>query len=173
MWLTRFNRRFRHLIHELGKFGVVGAVAFLVDTGLFALLLHLGGESLLAKTIATVVAATVAFLGNRFWTWRHRARSGLTREYVLYFTFNGIGLGISLAVLWTSHYGLGRIWPVFASPLADLISANIVGLAAATIFRFWSYRRFVFREPPATDDAAPIVGPSLPSMTSRDRDEVA
>lgn len=172
VWLTRLYRRFRHLVHELGKFGVVGGVAFIVDTGLLALLLQLAVESLLAKTAATVVAATVAFLGNRFWTWRHRLRSGLTREYVLYFTFNGIGLGISLAVLGISHYGLGRIWPVFTTPLADVLAANVVGLAAATVFRFWSYRRFVFREPVAAG-SVPGGHSSLPTATSRERDGVA
>ncbi|WP_239677457.1 GtrA family protein [Natronosporangium hydrolyticum] len=146
MWLTRLSERFRGLVHEMGKFGVVGAVAYAVDTGIFVILV-LTMESLVAKTIATAVAATVAFIGNRFWTWRHRARSGLTREYVLYFTFNGIGLAISLAILGASHYGLGAIWPAFQTPLADVIAANVVGLVAATIFRFWSYRTFVFREP--------------------------
>lgn len=152
MWPIRLCARFRGLVAELGKFGVVGAVAYLVDTGVFALLL-LVVESLLAKTVATMVAATVAFVGNRFWTWRHRARSGLPREYVLYFTLNGIGLAISLGFLGITHYGLGALWHAFRTPLADVISANVVGLAAATIFRFWSYRRFVFREPvtPVTD----------------------
>lgn len=160
MWLTDLYRRFQHLVHELGKFGIVGAVAYLIDTALFAgLVLVL--ESLTAKTIAGLVAATVAFIGNRFWTWRHRARSGLAREYILYFTFNGIGLVIALAFLWVSHYGLGAIWPVFQSPLADLLAANVVGLAAGTSFRFWSYRRFVFR---------PVVSTELAPATSSVRD---
>lgn len=147
MPVTQLYAKFRGLVHELGKFGVVGAVAFGVDTGAFAALLLMGMESLVAKTIATVIAATVAFAGNRFWTWRYRRRSGLAREYVLYFTFNGIGLAVSLAVLGVSHYGLGALWPgVFKTPLADLVAANVVGLVAATIFRFWSYRTFVFRE---------------------------
>ncbi len=172
VWLTRLYRRFRHLVHELGKFGTVGAVAFIVDTGLLTVLLQLKVESLLAKTAATVVAATVAFLGNRFWTWRHRQRSGLTREYVLYFTFNGIGLGISLAVLGISHYGLGRIWPGFATPLADVLSANVIGRAAATIFRFWSYRRFVFREPVAAE-TTPGRRSSVPAAAPSEPDGVA
>ena len=50
-----------------------------------------------------------------------------------------IGLGISLTILWFSHYVLG-----LTSPLADNISANIVGLGAGSLFRFWAYRRFVF-----------------------------
>jgi putative flippase GtrA len=155
VWLSRLYARFRELLHELGKFGIVGGVAYLVDTAIFALLLMVGTESLIAKTLATVVAATVAFVGNRFWTWRHRARSGLAREYGLYFTFNGIGLVISLAVLGASHYGLGTIWPeVFRTPLADLVAANVIGLAAGTAFRFWSYRRYVFPEHARADGAA-------------------
>jgi putative flippase GtrA len=139
--------RFRHIIHELGKFGIVGSVAFAVDTVLLALLLDMGVESLTAKTLATVVSATVAFLGNRFWTWRHRERSGLAREYTLYFIFNVVGLAIALAVLALSHYGLGAIWPVFQTTTADLIAANIIGTMFGTMFRFWSYRRFVFLKP--------------------------
>lgn len=136
--------RFRHLIHELGKFGVVGGTAFIIDTVTYGVLLNAGMETTVAKIIATVISATAAFAGNRFWTWRHRARSTLHREYVLYFTFNLVGLGITLAVLGFSHYVLGGIWPVFTTPGADLIAAQLVGNAIATVFRFWSYRRFVF-----------------------------
>lgn len=144
--IARLYARFGHLVRELGKFGTVGAVAFLVDLSLFNVFgSGLGMEPLLAKTLATVVSATVAFLGNRFWTWRHRSRSGLHREYLLYFFFNAVGLGIALACLGISHYGLGAIWPgVFQTTLADNVSAQLVGTALGTLFRFWSYRRFVF-----------------------------
>lgn len=153
MWLTRLYQRFRGLVHELSKFGVVGAIAYVVDTVVFVLLLQVM-ETLVAGALATAVAATVAFLGNRFWTWRHRARTGLAREYVLYFTFNAIGLLIVLAVLGVSHYGLGAIWPAFQSSLADVVAKNVVGLALGTSFRFWSYRRFVFRERASVSELA-------------------
>src|SRR5690606_14035214 len=97
LWLTDLYRRFKHLVHELGKFGIVGGIAYLVDSLLLVVLDNQGWEPMTAKTVATLIAATVAFLGNRFWTWRHRARSGLAREYALYFVFNAIGLGIALA----------------------------------------------------------------------------
>lgn len=154
--------RFRHLILELGKFGTVGAVAFVVDTLLYASFLQEGVETLTAKTLSTVVSATVAFLGNRFWTWRHRERSGLAREYTLYFLFNVVGLAIGLATVAISHYGLGALWPhVFQSTLADLISANIIGTAFGTLFRFWSYRRFVFPPARIAEESAPEVEPAV------------
>ncbi|GAA0816815.1 membrane protein [Spirilliplanes yamanashiensis] len=143
--MARFRERFGHLVHEMGKFGTVGAVAFAVDLVIFTALIDNDVERLTAKTISTVIAATIAFIGNRFWTWRHRERTNLRREYGLYFFFNTVGLGIALAVLGISHYGLGAIWPhIFATKWADLISAQLVGTACGTLFRFWSYRRFVF-----------------------------
>lgn len=145
--------RFRHIVHELGKFGTVGIIAYVVDTVLYGLMLTADVETLFAKTMATVVSATVAFVGNRFWTWRHRQRSGLTREYLLYFGFNAAGLGIALAVLGISHYGLGSVWPIFATDLADIIAAQFVGNAFATVFRFWAYRRFVFIAPAEVSSA--------------------
>lgn len=142
--IRRLYARFQSIIHELGKFGVVGLTAYIVDSGVYALLLYAGLETLVSKTIATVIAATVAFIGNRFWTWRHRPRSSLTKEYLLYFGFNAAGLGIQLATLGITHYGLGSVWPILATPVADFIFAQIIGNAFATVFRFWAYRRFVF-----------------------------
>jgi putative flippase GtrA len=137
--------RFQHLIHELGKFGTVGLVAFAVDTVIFNVLRIRGVESLTSAVISMVIAATVAFVGNRFWTWRDRERSGLHREYSLYFVFNAIGLLITLACLAISTYGLGSIWPVFTTPLAENISKQLIGTALGTTFRFWAYRNIVFR----------------------------
>lgn len=131
------------LVRELAKFGVVGAVAYVVDVGVFNVL-RVGLEEgpLVSKTVSVVVATTVAYAGNRHWTFRHRGRSGLAREYVLFFVLNGVGLGIALACLAVSHYMLG-----FTSALADNVAANVVGLALGTAFRFWSYRRWVFTDP--------------------------
>jgi putative flippase GtrA len=131
---------------ELSKFLTVGGVGFIVDVSVFNVLRFAGGEGplydkpLTAKVISVVVATLVTYAGNRQWTWRHRERSGYLREYVLFFVLNGIAMGIAVGTLAISHYVLG-----FTSPLADNIAANVLGLALGTAFRFWSYRRFVFR----------------------------
>jgi putative flippase GtrA len=128
----------------VSKFGTVGSIAFGVDLIIFNVLLQVGSETLLAKTISTAIATTLAFLGNRFWTWRHRDHHHMGRQYTTFFLLNAVGLGIGLACLAISHYGLGQIWPALQSPLADNISGQLVGTALGTLFRFWSYRRFVF-----------------------------
>jgi putative flippase GtrA len=162
--LGRLHDGLSHLVRELLKFGVVGAVAFVVDVGLFNLVLHATEKPLTSKTISTVVATTVAYLGNRYWTFRRRSRSGLGREYTLFFLLNGVGLLIALSCLAISHYLLG-----FTSRWADNIAANGIGLALGTTFRFWSYRRFVFpallpeaAAPGTVDPAGPVSADPLP-----------
>ncbi|MBI1379344.1 MAG: GtrA family protein [Frankiales bacterium] len=151
------SQRLGSLLHEVAKFGVVGIVALVVDVGLFNVLRFAGGEGpfydkpLTAKVISVTVATTVAYFGNRYWTFRNRGRTTFRREYLLFFVLNGVGLGISVACLWFSHYALG-----LTGPVADNISANVVGLGLGTLFRFWSYRRWVFPADPAAADEAAI-----------------
>jgi len=137
--------RFKHEIHELGKFGVVGAFAWVVDTGVFKACLDANANQYLAAVISTLVSATFAFLGNRFWTWRDRRGASLHREYVLYAFFNAIGLLIAIGCLLVNDKILGAIWPsIFHTQLASIIAKNGLGLVLGTAFRFWSYKRFVF-----------------------------
>ena len=41
-------------------------------------------------------------------------------------------------------------------PIADNVSANVIGLGLGTLFRFWSYRRWVFPEDADSADEAAI-----------------
>lgn len=152
--------RLRGLVHELGKFGAVGGFAFTVDLVLYNVLLQAGVETLIAKAGSTVVATTIAFFGNRFWTWRHGEHTNMARQYTTFFVLNLIGLGIALACLAISHYGLGSVWPAAQSKLADNIAGLGVGTALGTLFRFWSYRRYVFRVTAAPADGAPVSSPT-------------
>ncbi len=132
--------RFRVLIHEAAKFGVVGAVGFVVSLG-GADVLHfdLNAGKYKAVIIATVLATIVTFVGNRWWAFRHRERSGVGQETVLFFVFNGVGLLIQLACvgLVVDLGGLqGKLWYNLA---------NLTGIGLGTLFRFWSYRKWVWK----------------------------
>jgi putative flippase GtrA len=142
MQLKDFVTRMRK---ELGKFGVIGLVAYIIDLTIFNVLRFAGGEGplydkpLTAKVISVLAATTFAYFGNRHWTFKDRSRSSFRRQYTLFFVFNAVGMIISLSCLWVSHYLLG-----FESALADNISANVVGLVLGTVFRFWGYHNWVF-----------------------------
>lgn len=138
---------------ELAKFGAIGAISYIIDVGIFNGLRFASHEGLLhdkpltAKAISVAVATTFAYFGNRFWTFKHRARTSFRREYVLFFALNGVAMGLALFCLWLSHYVLK-----LTTPLADNISANVIGLVLGTVFRFWGYRKWVFLEHPQTTD---------------------
>ena len=145
---SRLETRVRGLFSELAKFGTVGALSFLVDVTVFNAVLHVLDKPLTAKVVSTLFSATNAFLLNRAWSFKHRERTSMRREYTLFFGLNVIGLSIALLCLFVSHYVLG-----FESRLADNIAANGVGLVLGTLFRFWSYRRFVWTAPTQVEEA--------------------
>ena len=137
------------LRREASGFALVGAFGLAVDIGGYNALVHLGGDGwleeqpLVAKTVSLIAGTTVAYFGNRFWTYRDRPRGRLSREYTLYMALSAVALAISLACLALSRYVLG-----LTSPIADNISANVIGLALGSLFRFLSYRRYVFPQHP-------------------------
>lgn len=138
--------RFRQVAHEGLKFLAVGGLGYLVDVGVFNLLMYAGEgggvlnhKPLTAKVISVVVATLVTYAGNRTWTFSARARTGVAREYALFFVLNAVGLVITALPLAVSRYVLG-----LSGPVADNLAANVVGWGLASLFRFWSYRRWVF-----------------------------
>lgn len=144
-WVLLSWYRLHQLVREGLKFATVGGVGYIVDIGLFNILLYAGSQGILhdqplqAKTVSVIAATIVTYVGHRAWTFRHRARVKHSRGYPLFFLFNGIGLGIALGCLGFSRYVLD-----LSGPLADNISANVVGLALGTLFRYWAYRTWVF-----------------------------
>jgi putative flippase GtrA len=140
--MNRGYQRFRKVIHEGAKFGIVGLIGIGVTNIVFGPLhndLHLG--VLTSVTIATVVATVVTFVGNRYWSFRHREGAGTGREGLTFFILNGIGLLIQYAVLGLGDYGLG-----LTTKLENYIALNL-GIAVGTLFRFWSYRKWVWVPP--------------------------
>ena len=140
--LAASYRRFRKLIHEGAKFLVVGLIGIGV-TNLVFIPLHgpLGLGPLTSVTIATIVATCFTFLGNRHWSFRDREGAGTAREGVTFFVLNGFGLLIQYAVLGFSNYALG-----LTTRLENVLAVNL-GIGLGTLFRFWSYRKWVWVPP--------------------------
>lgn len=141
-------------LRELAKFGSVGAVAYVVDLGLFNLLSFgpgelLGHKPLTAKIVSVAVATLVAWVGNRYWTFSARRTQARGRELAAFVVVNVGGMLIAVGCLAISTYALG-----LSSPLAKNVSANVVGLALGTAFRYVAYRRLVFTGDPAEDAPA-------------------
>ena len=139
---------------ELGAFGVVGAVCFALDLALFQVLYtSFRADAVTAKLVATLVTMTIAFLGHRYWSFSHRARTGIRREYVLFGAVNGVTLLIGLAVVAFVRYPLGQDGALV------LQAANVAAIGLGTAIRFLAYRRWVFPRRPGLV-AAPSPAPA-------------
>jgi putative flippase GtrA len=126
----------------MAKFGIVGAINTALDFGIFNLLyVGLGWPAMGANSASVAVAATSSFFMNRHWTFRHRARTALRREYTLFFLLNGVGLLIASACILVVEQGLHQTGPLW------LNIAKVAGLVLGMVFRFTTYKRFVFLSP--------------------------
>lgn len=154
------RNRFHQATRELAKFGIIGAVNTLVDFGLWNLLIEtvMQNDEVKAKILSSLTATTSAYFMNRHWTFRHRSRNAVHREYVLFFFFNAVGLGIQALAIFAAKYGFDvtdRLW---------LNVVNFGSLGVGTLFRFWAYRRFVWLKP--TETPASSAGASAAPSTS-------
>jgi len=138
----------RPWLRDLIRFGMVGGLGFLVDVGLFNLLrvTVLSGDQhgapLIAKSIALVAAIAVNWAGNRWWAFRDRRGERVGREALSFLALGIASSLVSLLCLGLSHYALG-----LTSPLADNISANVVGVAIGSAIRFFVIRAVIFARP--------------------------
>ncbi|GGF14203.1 GtrA family protein [Subtercola lobariae] len=147
---TLYSRLLKYLL----KFGVVGAVGFVVDVVVFNALLvggigsdHWLSGPIWAKVVSVAAATLVTWFGNRYWTFREHRRANYLRELFEFSVVAVSGLLINLVCLYISHYVLG-----YTSLIADNISGTLIGTLLATIFRFVLYRYWVFNQHRVADD---------------------
>ncbi|CAL9542513.1 GtrA family protein [Streptomyces sp. Tu 3180] len=153
--MERGSSRLRRLCREAAKFGAVGGAGVLVNLGVFNLVRQVTDLQVVrASVIATVVAIVFNYVGFRYFTYRDRDKSGRTREMSLFLLFSAVGLVIENGVLYTATYGFG--WD---SPLQSNVF-KFLGIGVATLFRFWSYRTWVFRALPVREPAPGAVARS-------------
>ena len=138
----RLLAKLSRLRHELAKFVAVGGVCFVVDF-MIAHVLHndLGVGPIKAKTVSTVVATGLSYLGYRLWSFAHRIdaeETTHTRDLVKYSLINLIGLVLTLLPIAFVEYVLNL------KTSLDYDISQVVWTGMATLFRFWGYRRYVF-----------------------------
>jgi putative flippase GtrA len=146
--------RLRPLVSELAKFLVVGGFCFVLDVLLaYVFRFEVGLGPTTSKTLSTVIATGVSYVGNRLWSFAHRvdADNGHGQDIGAYAAINLVGLVITLVPVDVAHYVLSE-----TSPLAFTVS-GILGTAVATVFRFWAYRKYVFDLEPDLAERAALV----------------
>jgi len=151
-------QRWQRLVPEMTKFGVIGVINTAIDMAIYNALLSIG--PIKASAVSMTVATTSSYLMNRYWTFARRQRSSAPREYVLFFALNLVGFVIQSTPIAFAKYGMHFSEDGTIVDLLAFNIAKIVGIGMGMLFRFWSYRTFVFKAPvegaAVTADAAAL-----------------
>ncbi len=159
--ITALAKTNRKEFKRFGKFLVVGVTGFVVDFGIFNLLLRaLNFHPVLAQAISFTSAATNNFTWNRYWTYPDSRSKPILRQFGMFFTLSFIGLVIrsiifallqapAQAVVDSIQYGPFAGLLNFAVNTLHLtleqISANLALAVAVFIMLFWNFfsNRFI------------------------------
>jgi putative flippase GtrA len=148
---SSLTERLRRLAPEAIAFAVIGAGNTLLYLAITWALLSIGAVK--ASIVATVITTTLAYVANRYWTYRNHTRTALRREYTLFFGFNLVGMIIQSGTVAIAKYGFGLTED---NDKYGFMAVTLVGIVIATIFRFWAYRTFVFLKPPVDGHEADL-----------------
>src|ERR1700722_12792245 len=149
--------RARPLLPDLIRLGIVGGIRSAVDLGGAAVLhgkYHV--EPLVAKAISTSVSTSFAYLGCRFWTFKHRENQDLKREALLFIVLNLVGLFIAELVIGFESYVLNLQGQLAYN------AASLIGTGLGTIFRYFAYKKWVFLAPSEQPDSVAAVQRQVP-----------
>jgi len=121
---------------QLMRFCAVGASGYVVNLGVYTLLVEVAGvHYLLAATISFLVAVTNNYTWNRLWTFRHQ-RGHVAYQGLRFLVVSTIALAANLAIL---HVLVDRleVGKVLAQAIAIVLVTplNFVGN------KLWSFRR--------------------------------
>ena len=167
--MSRVPEPFRGLVlrhHELVKFAIVGGTTMVFDLAIFysLSLTVLEEKPVVAKVLSGVMATILSYILNREWSFKHRGGRERHHEALLFFTISGIGVIIAAAPLWIAN----NVFDVRSSVsfttlmVVDFVLNYIIGNLLQMVFRFWSFRRWVF--PEATTDHEVIAQPEPVTM---------
>ncbi len=142
--------RLRRVGGEAAKFSAVNVVATVVAIVLFNALVHglpglyapgpLKWMPVASYFIANCVGMAISFYGSRRYAFKHRRPTGPGGGALNYAIVNISSFLIPMLCLWTTRNVFG--WD---GVVADNLSANVLGASLATLYRFWAFRRFVFK----------------------------
>ena len=120
------------------RFCVVGAIGFVTDAGMLALLLENNVSQYTARVLSFPVAVFVTWWLNRIWTFSQAGRAKTGKQIMRYFTVQCLGAAVNFMF----YFALLQ----FIEPTAaNAVFALAVGSAAALIINYLGSRFHVFR----------------------------
>lgn len=117
------------LIAQILKFGIVGAIAFVIDYSVLVVLTEVFAFNyLVSATISFVLSMVFNYLASMRYVFSHKEEISRYREFVIFGALSVIGLLFNDACMWVSvellgvHYLLAKIIATFVVMVWNFIS---------------------------------------------------
>lgn len=127
--------RVKKLIEQLVKFGVVGAIAFVIDFGLMNLLLAFHVNNVVAATTSFLISLVFNYLASMRYVFVHRDDMARWMEILIFLVSSAIGLLINDLIVWLSTYGMVS----GADHAAYTLRTNIGKIIATVVVALWNF----------------------------------
>ena len=131
------------LFGQLGKFLTVGLLCYVINVGLFNLLLLLPGfkdKPLTSNVLSSLTSIFVAYWGNSNYTFTKNKKKMNKKDALIFLVVNLIAMLFSVVSLGISRYIL-NLHTVYS----DNIAANIIGIGLGTVFRYICYKNIIYK----------------------------
>ena len=121
---------FRNLIGQFLKFGIVGAVAFVVDYLILMVLSQmLGWDPVISSAISFMVSVIVNYLGSMHFVFESRDDLSARREFTIFVALSLVGLAINSIIMSAGTVIFG----------AGALSVTVTKVVATAIVSIWNF----------------------------------
>jgi glycosyltransferase involved in cell wall biosynthesis len=125
----------RSTVARIARFLTIGTLGMLLNVGvLYALTEYTGMWYLASEVVAFIVAVSITFFLQKFWTFRQRDKSRIAHESLRFFGINALNLALNAAILYALVDGLG-LWYVLGQVIASALIALESFFVYGRIFR--------------------------------------
>ena len=118
------------LVEQFLKFGVVGALAFVIDYGMLMLLSQVvGWDPVISSVFSFVISLVFNYVASMRFVFERREDLSRRREFTIFVVLSVIGLLINSACMWagTAAFGDGAL------------SVTVTKVAATAVVAIWNF----------------------------------
>ncbi|OUO46812.1 sugar translocase [Olsenella sp. An285] len=120
----------RALVGQFLKFGMVGALAFVIDYGVLMLLSQVvGWDPVISSVFSFVISLVFNYVASMRFVFERREDLSRRREFTIFVVLSVIGLLINSACMWagTAAFGDGAL------------SVTVTKVAATAVVAIWNF----------------------------------
>ena len=118
------------LVEQFLKFGVVGALAFVIDYGVLMLLSQVvGWDPVISSVFSFVISLVFNYVASMRFVFERREDLSRRREFTIFVVLSVIGLLINSACMWAGTAAFG----------GSALSVTVTKVAATVIVAIWNF----------------------------------